>query len=108
MFFLGSFLNTGAEVQRRRFKANPENQGRLFTGGLFRFARHINYFGDSLWCLGWAVLTRNAWALCIPALLTFGFVFFFIPSLSKYLSARYQGEYDQWKEQTKAFIPFVY
>ncbi len=108
MYVLGSFLNTGAELQRKRFKEKPENKGRLYTGGLFRFARHINYFGDSLWCLGWAILTRNLWALFIPSVLTLGFVFFFIPSLSRYLRDRYKGDFDQWEERTKAFFPFIY
>ena len=108
LFALGSFLNTGSELQRKWFKDDPANQGRLYTGGLFRLARHINYFGDSLWAAGWAILTANLLAALIPLALTAGFVLFFIPDLSKYLHKRYGEQYEEWTKHTKAFVPFVH
>lgn len=108
LFLLGSWLNTWSEVQRKRFKDNPANQGKLYTGGLFRLARHINYFGDTLWVTGWAMLTHNAWSAIVPVLLTLGFVFVFIPMLSKYLRQRYGRQYDEWTKNSKTFVPFVY
>jgi len=108
LFVVGSFLNTGSEVQRKRFKDRPENQGRLYTAGLFRYARHINYFGDTLWVTAWAIVTGNAWSAIIPAALAAAFVFAFIPSLTRHLQARYGDQYDQWAKTTKAFVPFVY
>jgi steroid 5-alpha reductase family enzyme len=36
MFLVGSYFNTGSELQRKRFKDKPEHQGLLFTQGLFR------------------------------------------------------------------------
>jgi len=94
LFLLGSDLNTGSEIQRKRFKADPANQGRLYTGGLFRFARHINYFGDVLWVGAWAIVTRNPVAAVIPLALAAGFMFGFIPSLSRYLRSRYGEQYE--------------
>ncbi|MCK4874102.1 MAG: DUF1295 domain-containing protein [Phycisphaerales bacterium] len=108
LFALGSYLNTGSELQRKRFKDDAANKGKLYTSGLFRLARHVNYLGDSLWATGWAILTANRWAALVPVLLTAAFIFFFIPSLSKYLSRRYGEQYDEWAKRTKAFIPFVY
>ncbi|MGE0430906.1 MAG: DUF1295 domain-containing protein [Planctomycetota bacterium] len=108
LFALGSFLNTGSELQRKRFKDDPANKGKLYTGGLFRFARHINYFGDTCWAFGWALLTLNPWALIIPSLLTAGFVFAFIPELHKYLAERYGEDYAEWCKRTKRFVPWVY
>jgi steroid 5-alpha reductase family enzyme len=108
IFLAGSYLNTGAEWQRRRFKDRPENQGVLYTQGLFRYARHINYFGDTLWVTAWAVLTRNMWSFIIPVALAAAFVFAFIPSLTKHLQARYGGQYESWAKNTKAFIPFIF
>lgn len=108
LFVLGSYLNTWSEWQRRRFKADPANRGRLFTKGLFRLARHINYLGDTLWVTGWALLTRNGWALLIPALLAALFIFSQIPTLSRYLQEHYGVQYTEWARTTKRFIPFVY
>lgn len=108
LFLVGSYLNTGSELQRKRFKQDPRNRGKLYTDGLFRYARHINYFGDFLWVAGWALVTRNIWALAIPILLAMGFIFGFIPSLTKHLRGKYGDEFDAWEKRTKAFIPFVY
>ncbi len=108
LFLLGSWLNTGSEFQRKRFKDDPAHRGRLYTGGLFRLARHINYFGDFTWAVGWALVTRNAWAGLIPLLMAAGFIFVNIPALSRYLHAHYGAEYDEWARHSKRFIPFVY
>jgi hypothetical protein len=64
---LGSALNTGAERQRYRWKRRPENAGHLYTGGLFAYARHINYFGDQVLFTGWALITGRLWLFLIPA-----------------------------------------
>lgn len=108
LFLLGSYLNTWSEIQRKRFKDDPANKGKLFTGGLFRYARHINYFGDTLWAAGWAMVTRNLWSAIIPVALAAGFILFFIPSLSGHLKEKYGDQYDEWARTTKKFVPFVY
>ncbi len=108
IFLLGSYLNTASEFQRKKFKEDPQNQGKLYTSGLFRFARHINYFGDFLWVASWALITRSAWALTIPLCLGLGFIFYFIPPLTIHLRAKYGKEFDDWEKRTKAFIPFIY
>ena len=108
LFVLGSFLNTGSEIQRYFFKKNPANKGVLYTGGMFSLARHINYFGDSLWVTAWAVLTRNIWSIFIPILITAMFVFVFIPALTKHLKSHYGEDFDAWAKRTKAFVPFIY
>ncbi len=108
LFGLGSVFNTGAEFQRKRFKDNPENDGKLYTQGLFSVVRHPNYLGDVLWALGWALMTRNVWALLIPVVAAVGFAFFFIPQLSAYLSQRYDKQFESWAKRTKRLIPYIY
>ncbi len=108
MFVIGSYLNTGSELQRKKFKENPANKGRLYTEGLFGYARHINYLGDILWVTAWAIVTRNVWATAVPVALTAGFTFAFIPSLSRHLQRRYGEQYEEWAKTTKALIPFIY
>ncbi len=108
LFISGSYINTFSEIQRRRFKKNPLNNGKLYTLGLFKFSRHINYFGDICWVTGWAIISHNLWASLIPILLTFGFIYFFIPELSQYLEKNYTEEYVDWKKHTRKLIPFIY
>ena len=51
----GSFLNSFSELQRKWWKARPENKGRCYTLGLFSLARNINYTGDVVLFGGWAL-----------------------------------------------------
>ncbi len=108
IFLFGSYLNTASEFQRMKFKDKPENQGVLYTQGLFKYARHINYFGDALWVSAWAIMTRNPWSFIIPLYLVIMFIFMFIPSLTKHLKVKYGEQYEKWACNTKRFIPFIY
>jgi protein-S-isoprenylcysteine O-methyltransferase Ste14 len=108
LYGLGSFLNTGSELQRKAWKSHAEHEGRLYTGGLFRLSMHINYFGDVVLFSGFALLTRSLWAWLIPAIMLAGFVFVHIPTLDKYLQSRYGDEFAEWQRRTKKLVPFVY
>jgi len=40
-----------ADRQLEQFRSNPDNRGKVFTQGLWRFSRHPNYFFEILhWC----------------------------------------------------------
>ena len=108
IFIIGSVLNSGGEILRNQWKKNPQNKGRIYTGGFFRYSRHINYFGDLLWVIGYAMLTRNWYAAFIPALLFIFFAFFNAPKLDEYLKEKYGKDYDKYAQKTKMLIPFLY
>ena len=108
LFVLGSYFNTISEYQRKRFKGKEENKGKLYTEGLFKYSQHINYFGDFVWILGFALMTRNFFALIFPIFCFLGFVFINIPMLDKYLEEKYKNEFIEWNKTTKKFIPFIY
>jgi len=108
LFVLGSCVNTGAELQRKRFHARPANEGKLYTEGLFAVVRHPNYLGDVLWALGWAIVANNFLAFFIPAVAAAGFILKFIPELSAYLSDRYGEQYEEWAKRTKRIFPHIY
>ena len=110
LFFLlsGSFLNTFSELQRKWWKNNPENSGHCYTGGLFRYSMHINYFGDTILFTGWVLFSQNVFALGLPVIMAISFMFFHIPNLDKYLLERYGDEFKKYSLKTKRFIPFIY
>jgi len=60
MFIVGILTETIAEYQRMRFKRDPKNKGKPYTGGLWQYARHINYTGYSLWRAGYS-LAAGGW-----------------------------------------------
>lgn len=108
LFVSGSVLNTGGEVLRNRWKKKPENKGKIYTGGFFRYSRHINYFGDILWVIAYALVTRNWYAASIPVWLFCFFAFYNAPKLDKYLRSRYGKDYDDYAGKTKMLIPFIF
>ncbi|GAA4906031.1 DUF1295 domain-containing protein [Stackebrandtia albiflava] len=108
LYVLGSCINTGAELQRMRWKARPENRGRLYTEGLFRYTMHPNYLGDVTLFTGFALVTGSPWALVIPAIMAAMFVFVNIPMLDRYLAERYGDAFTRYASRTAKLIPFVY
>ena len=104
----GSYLNTVSELQRMIWKKDESNKGKLYTGGLFKYSMHINYLGDTILFSGFALLTGTVWALLVPVLITFGFIFQHIPELDKYLKEKYKEQFVEYENKTKKFIPWVY
>lgn len=108
LFAAGSIVNSGAELQRHLWKRRPENAGHLFTGGLFAWSMHVNYFGDLLWVTGYALVTGNPWAALVPAVLFCFFAFYNAPMLDKHLHEHYGDEFERYAARTKKIIPLVY
>ncbi len=108
LFLAGSFLNTFSELQRNKWKKAPRNKGRLYTGGLFHYSMHINYFGDLLWVAGYALVTHNIYSWIIVIMIFCFFTFYNIPKLDKYLAEKYGADFKEFSRSTKKFIPFIY
>ncbi len=108
LFCVGSFINSLSDYQRHKWKIQAENQGRLYTQGLFRYAMHINYFGDSIMFLGFAIVTQNAISF-IPVLgIILNLILLQIPQLDDHLKNKYGTEFLEYERKTKKFIPFIY
>ncbi len=91
LFAFGCILNTGSEIQRHRFKSRKENAERLYTGGLFRWSMHINFFGDVMWVTAYAMVAHSVWALAIPLWTLSFFVFYNVPLLDRHLAGALRG-----------------
>jgi steroid 5-alpha reductase family enzyme len=46
LWCIGFVVQFTADVQKRIFAADPQNQGRWINVGLWRLAQHPNYFGE--------------------------------------------------------------
>lgn len=108
LFITGSYLNTGSELMRDKWKKAPENKGKLYTTGLFKYSMHINYFGDILWVTAYAILTRNWYSSFIPVFIFSFFAFYNAPKLDKYLASKYGKQFDEYCKRTKKLVPFLY
>ena len=74
LFVVGFAFETIGDWQLSRFKANPDNAGKVMDQGLWRFTRHPNYFGDAcvFWALWLVTISSGSgwWTLIGPLFLT--------------------------------------
>ena len=108
LFLSGSFINSASEIERKLWKQDASNKGYCYTGGLFRYSMHINYFGDVVLFTGWCLLTGSLWTLGLPLLMMLMFMFVHIPPLDQYLAERYGEEFEAYRGRTKRLLPFVW
>jgi len=105
---VGFAFEVVGDWQLRRFKADPDNAGRVMEKGLWRYTRHPNYFGDATmwWGLGIiAVATGAWWALLGPLVMT---IFLLrvsgVPLLERRMSRTRPG-YAEYAARTSSFVP---
>lgn len=110
LYILGILLETGSELQRKNFKDKPEHRGKLCREGLWRWARHINYTGYTLWRGGYA-LAAGGWVAgtAVVAYHVHNFIGNGIVSLDYYMSRRYKDQWGRYKEDVKwKLVPGIY
>ncbi|MGB5847825.1 MAG: DUF1295 domain-containing protein, partial [Ignavibacteriaceae bacterium] len=95
LYLTGSYINTSSELDRHRWKYMTENKGHLYTQGLFKHVRHVNYFGDILLFTGFALITQDIRALYPPLFMILNFIFILIPAKEAYLKDKYRIEFEQ-------------
>lgn len=108
LFLCGSYLNTASEYSRHNWKRKQENSGHLYTIGLFKYARNINYFGDILLFAGMAAVAHRFSLLAIPAFMAAVFCMIIIPRKEKYLREKYGAEFDEYASRTRRIVPIFY
>ena len=107
---LGIGFESLGDWQLTRFKADPDNAGKVLDTGLWRYTRHPNYFGDCcVWWGLWLIAADASWigALAIPG-----------PVLITFLLTRWSGiptvegrmrrkrpEYEAYVARTSSFVP---
>ena len=105
---VGIFFESVGDVQLARFKADPANKGKVMDGGLWRYTRHPNYFGDFMvwWGLYLIALSAGAWWTIVgPALMSFLLLRVSgVALLEKTISSRREG-YEEYVRRTNAFFP---
>ena len=106
---VGFVFEAGGDFQMARFKANPNNSGKVMDKGFWRFTRHPNYFGDTMvwWAYAlMAVYNGYWWAIAGAGLMTLLIIRISgVAMLEKNLKTRRQG-YDEYIKRTPAFFPW--
>ena len=56
MWIIGFAIEVTADVQKSRFRADPQNDGKFIRTGLWARSRHPNYFGEIVLWIGVAII----------------------------------------------------
>lgn len=115
VWLVGFVCESIADLQKLRFKKDPQNKNKWIETGIWRYSRHPNYFGEILVWVGaylcaLPVITplQAVIGLASPALIFILLVFVSgIPPLEKAADARW-GEaagYKRYKKRTSILIP---
>jgi steroid 5-alpha reductase family enzyme len=110
LYTVGILTEYIAELQRKRFKDDPKNKGKPFTGGLWKYARHINYGAYTVWRAGYA-LAAGGWVLgaLVAAFFFSDFASRGVPVLDEYCGKRYGEDWKKFKRETRyKLIPGIY
>jgi len=111
LWVTGFLFETIGDIQLMRFKAQPQNQGKVLDTGLWRYSRHPNYFGElAQW---WAILLIAmeapwAWyAVISPVIYTLIMVFEtgFAPLEEKLLKEK--PDYADYVRRTSIAVPWL-
>ncbi|OCK82169.1 hypothetical protein K432DRAFT_324702 [Lepidopterella palustris CBS 459.81] len=110
MYTVGILTELIAEVQRKRFKSEPKNQGKPYTGGLWNLARHINYGAFTVWRAGYAIASAGwTWGALTGAFFFFDFATRGIPVLDDYCTKRYGQDWANFKVKVpSSLLPGIY
>ena len=106
---LGVFFETVGDWQLARFRAVPENKGRVLNSGLWGLTRHPNYFGDfavwwGLWLFSFAS-GAPVWTIISPVVMSlFLMKVSGVTLLEKDIVERRPG-YVDYVKSTNAFFP---
>ncbi|KAK8038277.1 hypothetical protein PG994_015044 [Apiospora phragmitis] len=110
LYAAGITIETLSEYQRMRFKRAARNQGKVCKVGLWRWARHVNYFGYALWRGGYAMVGCG-WAGGLLMGLWMGWDLSSRAAsvLDEYCSERYGEQWVQFKKEVPyRIVPGLY
>lgn len=109
LMLAGLGVETIADLQLSRFRADPAKRGAVLDSGLWRYSRHPNYFGDSVVWWGVYVValsTGSAWWSAVgPALMTFLLLRVSGVALTERTITERRPAYRDYIERTSAFVP---
>ncbi len=108
VWLVGFLIESTADKQLSNFIRNPINKGKIMEGGLWRYSRHPNYFGEvSQWWGIWLIcllVPGGIFGIVGPITITTLILFVSgVPLLEK----KYKGrpDFEEYKRKTSVFIP---
>lgn len=99
VWIIGFAIEVASDQQKSAFRADPTNEGRFITTGLWAWSRHPNYFGEiTLWTgmaiLALPILSGWRWAMLISPI----FVFLLLTKISGVPMLEYRAK-KRWGDE---------
>lgn len=93
-----ALLELAAELQRKWFKDDPRNRGRLCTTGLWGVVRHPNYAMNVVYGAAYGFATGGPLFVALPVAMYVGnFVTNAVPSKEVYLEGKYGEQWEKYR-----------
>jgi len=114
IWLVGFVIEVTADTQKSAFKADPANEGRFITTGLWSWSRHPNYFGEiTLWTgmlvMGIPVLSGWRWIALISPIFVFVLLTRIsgVPMLERRAEKRWgtEPEFRAYTDNTSVLVP---
>ncbi|MBP9812115.1 DUF1295 domain-containing protein [Candidatus Gracilibacteria bacterium] len=104
--FFGLLIEMIADYQLAQF-IKVKKPGEIFTTGLYRYSRHPNYFGESMFWLGISLIGLTYSYFAIIGWIVITFLLLFVSGVPLQ-EARYSGRpnWEEYKRKTSVFIPW--
>ncbi len=108
LWLVGFYFEATGDFQLSRFRANPENKGKIMDHGVWLYTRHPNYFGDATQWWGYFLIAASAvgwWTIFSPIIMTTLLLRVSgVALLEKTMETR--PGYKEYIDKTSAFIPW--
>ncbi|WP_163833150.1 DUF1295 domain-containing protein [Spartinivicinus ruber] len=108
VYIVGTIWHFGSDYQKRKFKQDPTNKGKIISTGFWRYSRHPNYFGDFLIFVSFGLLAGNWWGIVAPLANLMQYLSDAIPKSEAMAKKRYGNAWLEYQRNVKCFIPGVY
>lgn len=108
IWLFGFIFEVVGDWQLAKFRAEPNNQGKVLKSGLWRYTRHPNYFGDAVqwWAFYLVALSAGTWWTIIsPIVMTFLLMRVSGITLLEQSLKKRKPEYEDYIDETSAFFP---
>ncbi|KAI0889090.1 uncharacterized protein GGS22DRAFT_153110 [Annulohypoxylon maeteangense] len=105
IYTFGIILEAVSETQRRDFKDAPANAGKVCKVGVWRWSRHVNYFGYSLWRGGYTMVATG-WigGLAVGSWQMWDLGYRAAGVMDDYCTNRYKEQWAQFKREVPSKI----
>jgi len=109
VWIAGFYFESIGDMQLARFIRDPSNKGKIMQGGLWKYTRHPNYFGEVTQWWGIFIIALSIpygiFTIIGPFTITYLILFVSgVPMLEKKYSGR--ADFEAYKQRTSVFIPW--